>query len=188
MARKRRRKRSSTPAPVAEPAPVAAPQQVPVDSACEDALQNEDETCLSHPSYNLDFICDDCGVALCRVCCISFGSASLCSECFERRVAARRRGGSWHGWAALLAALLGFAAMIAPFTIAEDPRVAAAFPGGGTFFIYGSSFGAAIGVLFGLGAQDFNGIGKRAGWSAVFLGIVVLVVNCLMNVTAALGA
>jgi hypothetical protein len=121
------------------------------------------------------------------MCAISFGSAGLCSECFEVRVGQLRRGGSWHGWAGLALALFGVAAVTAPFTVGTDPKVTAAFPGGQAFFIYGSSIGAALGVLFGLGAQDFAGLGKRAGLVAAGLGGLVLIITCVLNATKALA-
>jgi hypothetical protein len=213
MARKRRKRRpdaakaaqkASTPSPEALPAPpvslssegASAPAHAEgrldafwgSEGAEEVPEKVSDESCLSHPSHDLSHVCDDCAVSMCSVCAISFGAVSLCTECFEVRISRRRRGGSWHGWVALAAGLFALGAVVAPFTLAVDPEIARAFPGGKAFFIYSSSFTAGLSVLFGLGAQDYNGFGKRAGLVAVMLGTLAFCAILFMNVVVAFGS
>lgn len=172
-----------------DPAPVHAESALAhaLDEVEEAFLEPSDDSCLSHPSYNLDHVCDDCATSICRVCSINLRTARLCADCFQVRVARRRRGGSWHGWVALAAGLFALGAVAAPFTLAVDPEIARAFPGGRSFFIYGSSFTSALAVFFGLGAQDYNGFGKRAGIVAAILGMLAFCVILVMNVVVAFG-
>ncbi len=215
MARKRRKRRSDDngPSPVR---PAAPPEAIPPSAgphvegtasghaearldelwgdsdpgldASDGVVRKSDQSCLSHPSYDLEHVCDDCAASMCGVCAIQFGAARLCADCFEVRVGRRRRGGSWHGWVALAAGLFALGAVVAPFTLAVDPEVARAFPGGRAFFIYGSSFTAGLAVLFGLGAQDYNGFGKRAGVVAVVLGALAFCAILVMNLVVAFGS
>ena len=80
MARKRKRKRGRS---WVQPSEAEAIQPAgPLPAAHAKAAL--DESCLSHPSFNLDYVCDDCAGGICRVCSISYRSVRLCSECFEK--------------------------------------------------------------------------------------------------------
>ena len=157
----------------------------PLSSATGEA-DKRDRSCFSHPSFDLDLVCDDCGGSICQMCSISLHSLMVCTECFEVRIRRRRRGSSWHGWVALACALFALGAVGAPFSVAADPSVAELFPGGRAFFVYGSMITSSAGVLLGFLAQDFDGLSRRAGIVAVAMSVLALCAIVTMNLLAIL--
>jgi hypothetical protein len=186
MARRRRRQRhDSGDTPDSEP-----PELVELEahlSAEPLESTDDDRSCLIHPSHDLDLVCDECGVALCAMCSIPYGTSSVCAECLDRRVEVQIRASTWRGWVALAAGLFGIANVLAPFTFAgTDPSIAAAFPGGTMFFNYASMASGAAALAAGLIAQDFEGLAKRAGLVGAGLGALVLAAVVALNLAAVL--
>lgn len=144
----------------------------------------EDFSCLIHAGHDVDSACADCGVSMCSMCAVPYGADLICAECLEGRLKRQIRTSAWRGLVALASGLVGVAAVTAPYTFLADPAVSRLFGSDTSLFSLVSMASGATAVAIGMVAQDFEGIGKRAGAVGAGLGVLVLLAIVALNVAS----
>lgn len=193
MARRRRRKKSGEPDDLDDLEAVesedADPSLDPTPPSPEARAQRDlAELCLVHPSRPLVQTCDDCAEALCTMCALDIRGASLCARCFEKRFHdGRLRGHAWQGWAAMAVSFLAIGALLGAFALPDAVPLLHAMPGGRVGLVILASLAGATSVLLGFSAQDFGGMGGRAGWVGVVFGVLVVLCVIGLNLLAVTG-
>lgn len=145
-------------------------------SAAEEAAAALDTHCLSHPTRPVTTACDGCREAICAMCAVPHRAEVLCPRCFTARLeSGALTPGSAHGWIAATLGLVGVGVVLAPFTLLASAGI------GGPLFGYGAAALGAAAIWFGFSAQDFRGLGRRAGWVGVALGVGVALATIALN-------
>jgi hypothetical protein len=148
----------------------------------------EDRSCLTHPGYEARLACARCKAAVCEMCAVTIHGRALCAECLGVELAGEQPAEPWRGFAAALVGLVTVAGVTLPWAVGTQAPWMAKLPGGPTFFLYLGLAGGALSVGAGLVAQDFAGVGKRAGWVGVVLGLVALALVLGVNALRVLGS
>jgi hypothetical protein len=149
--------------------------------------KDEDRSCLTHPGYEARMACARCKAAVCEMCAVTVHGRALCAECLGVELAGEQPAEPWRGFVAALVGLVTVAGVTLPWAVGTQAPWMAKLPGGPTFFLYLGLAGGALSVGAGLVAQDFAGVGKRAGWVGVVLGLVALALVLGVNGLRVLG-
>lgn len=169
----------------------AAQDDAPPDEAQqgdEAPQEAEDRSCLTHPGYEARMACARCKAAVCEMCAVTVHGRALCAECLATELAGEQRAEPWRGFVAALVGLVTVAGVTLPWAVGTQAPWMSKLPGGSTFFLYLGLAGGAVSVGAGLVAQDFAGVGKRAGWVGVALGLVALALVLGVNALRVLGS
>lgn len=122
------------------------------------------------------------------MCSVPFGGKVLCAECFAEAAEEHRgAGGNWRGFLSFALGVLGAVLVSLPSSLLSDAEFLKPFPGGRAFFLYMPMILGSAGVVLGFSAQDFKGLGRRAGAVGVVAASLAILGVVLINLTR-LGA
>ncbi len=173
MARRRRRRPA---APSSWDEAQAFDENDEAPSPADQAAAALDTHCLSHPTRPVTTTCDACEEAICNMCRIPHRAEVLCPRCFTARLESGALAHtSPHGWIAAALGLIAVGVVLAPFTLLASAAI------NGPLFGYAAAALGAAAIWFGFSAQDFRGLGRRAGWVGVALGVGVALATIGLN-------